>query len=240
MMFITSIIPAFLIASYSFTQTWACGPLPHHLEAREGDAVQFPISKPGDDAPSDPATKGYFINHICINARNATESIDWYKKAFGLRLMFTLQVSEHFSISYMGHSHGGRNGTGYEASDEMVLEKNNREGMLEILNLDYPSWNLPAGIKVPNTFSHIGMVVPNIMDTQSRMQSMGATIIKAVGAPFTIDGPFADSTGFALAGDEISQEEKDLILKTLIPFNAPFLFVADPDGNLIEIQNQDG
>lgn len=238
MLFIASIIPTLLIASCSFTQTWACGPLPHHLEAREGD--EYPISKPGDDTPSNPATKGYFINHLCINARNATETIDWYTQAFGLRLMFTIQVSEHFSISYIGHSHGGRNGTGYQTSDDMVFEKNNREGMIEILSLEFPDWNLPAGIKVPNTFSHIGMVVPNITDTQSRLESMGANIIKAAGAPFSIDGPFADASGFTLAGDEISQDERDLILKTLNPLNSPFIYVADPDGNIVEVQSQDG
>jgi lactoylglutathione lyase len=202
--------------------------------------VEYPWVVPGDDVPSDPGTKGYFINHLCINARNATASIDWYNKAFGLRLIFTLQVSEHFSISYMGHSHGGRNGTGYQTSDEMSFQKNNIEGLIEILSLDFPGWALPAGTKVPNTFSHIGMVVPNITDTQIRLEALGANIIKAADEPFTFEGPFSDATGFGLAGDAISPKEIKTILKTLIPVNSPLMFVADPDGNIIEVQNQEG
>lgn len=240
MYFKFSLVSAMLMTSCCLTQTLACGLPVRRAAASNGSQVEYPWAIPGDDVPSDPATRGYFINHLCINARNATESINWYKKAFGLRLMFTLQVSKHFSISYMGHSHGGRNGTGYQTSDEMVLQKNNIEGLLEIISLDYPGWDLPAGIKMANTFSHIGMVVPNITDTQLRLEAIGANIFKASGEPFTINGPFADATGFTQAGDAISQEEIDVIMKTLVPINTPLLFVADPDGNIIEVQNQEG
>ena len=41
----------------------------------------------------------------------------------------------------MGHSHDGRNGTGYQISDEMHCDKNNIEGLVEILGLDYPDWD---------------------------------------------------------------------------------------------------
>ena len=228
-----------LIAAQWFTQIWACGPLPRRAEAaNEESGVTYPFTVPGDDLPSEPATTGYFINHLCINVRNITESIKWYNKAFGLRLMFTLQVSEHFSISYMGHSHGGRNGTGYQTSEEMIRQKNNIEGLIELVNLDFVNWDLPSGIRVPNTFSHIGMVVPNITDTQARLEAMNANIIKGAGETFTLDGAFADGTGFTQAGDAISQEEIDLIMQTLVPINTPIILVADPDGNVIEVQNQ--
>lgn len=236
MLFKVSFTPVLLMASYYSVGAWACGELPHRPE--NGSAPEYPLQIPGDEAASDPATKGYFINHLCINARNATETINWYTKAFGLRLMFRLQLSEYFSISYMGHSHGGRNGTGYQTSSEMNLQKNNIEGLLEILSLESPRWDLPAGIKVPNTFSHIGIVVPNITATQSRLEALGATILKGYGEPFTLAGPFADASGFNQAGDAISQEEIDVIMKTLGPINASLLFVADPDGNIIEVQNQ--
>ena len=237
----SSLVSALLIATHCFTQIWACGPLPRRAEGTsEQSEMTYPYTVPGDDLPSDPATTGYFINHLCINVRNTTESINWYNKAFGLRLMFTLQASEHFAISYMGHSHGGRNGTGYQTSEEMNRQKNNIEGLIEMLNLDYADWDLPSGIRAPNTFSHIGMVVPNITDTQARLEAMDANIIKGAGETFTLDGAFADGTGFTQAGDAISQEEIDLIMQTLVPINTPLILVADPDGNVIEVQNQEG
>ncbi len=237
-----SLAPALLIAGHFFTQTLACGPLPHQVDgASEGGNVTYPYSDPGDDIASDPATTGYFINHLCINVRNATESINWYTKAFGLRLMFTMHVSEHFSITYMGHSHGGRNGTGYQTSEELNRQKNNIEGLVEFLHLDVPSWDLPAGLVVPNTFSHIGMVVPDIGATQARLEAMGANIYKGYNEPFVLDGPFADAAGLSKASlEEVSQEERDQILQILTPVNAPLIFVADPDGNIIEVQPQVG
>lgn len=42
------------------------------------------------------------------------------------------------------------------------------------------------------------------------------------------------------AGDAISQEEIDTVMKILVPINTPLMFVADPDGNSIEVQNQQG
>jgi lactoylglutathione lyase len=237
MLFLISAVQALVIAASTVPQVLACDPKLLSRQASDSGS-EYPISIPGDDVPSDPATTGYFINHLCINVRNATKTIDWYNRAFGLRLMFRLQVSEHFSISYMGHSHGGRNGTGYQTSEEITRNKNNVEGLLEILSLEYPGWDLPAGIKMPNTFSHIGMVVPNITDTQVRLEAMGANIFKKFGEPFTIEGPFSDATGFTQAGDAISKEEIDTIMETLGPGNTPLMFVADPDGTIIEVQNQ--
>jgi lactoylglutathione lyase len=251
MLFKTSLTQVFLLfAAHLLTQTLACGPLPdaqsHPRNADDGSHSDpgypaYPYSDPGDDTPSDPLTKGYFINHLCINVRNTTESINWYNRAFGLRLMFTMHVSEHFSISYMGHSHGGRNGTGYQTADEINREKNNIEGLIELINIDAPSWNLPAGIDTPNTFSHIGMVVPDVAATQKHLESIGATIYKAWNETFVLDGPFADAAGLKnIPLDEISQDERDMIEKVLGPTNRPLIFVADPDGNIIEVQNQEG
>jgi len=230
----------FVTAAYYISKTLACGQLTVRTSNNTGAVSEYPISIAGDDKPSDPATTGYFINHLCINVRNATASVDWYNKAFGLRRIFGLQVSEHFSLTYMGHSHGGRNGTGYQTSAEITLQKNNIEGLLEMISLEYPGWDLPAGTRVPNTFSHIGIVVPNITDAQRRLEDMGANILKATGAPFTLEGVLGDGTGFGIAGDSITKEEKDTILKTLTPLNKPLMLVADPDGNVIEVQNQEG
>jgi lactoylglutathione lyase len=114
----SSLSPVLLVSAYLLTQSWAYGPLPRRAEGleRRGEAI-YPYADPGDDKSAVFVTTGHFTNHLCINVRNATESINWYNKAFGLRLMFTLHVSEHFSISYMGHSPGGRNGTGYQTND---------------------------------------------------------------------------------------------------------------------------
>ena len=139
----------------------------------------------------------------------------------------------------MAHAHGGKNGTGYQTAEEMNREKNNREGLLELVSLSVPGWNLPASSKVPNTFAHIGMVVPDIEATQRHLQKMGANIVKNFGEPMRLTGAVANATGF---GDlsELGQEEIDLFLKVMNVSNTPLIFVADPDGNLVEVQGQEG
>lgn len=239
MFFKNSLTLAFLTAAHCFTQIWGCSLPTYHTKRNGAGDAEYPWTEPGDETPSDLATTAYSINHLGINVRNATESINWYTKAFGLRLMFTVHLSEHFTISYMGHSSGGRNGTGYQTSAEMNRHKNNMEGLIELISLNYPNWNLPSGITVPNTFSHIGMVVPNATDTYERLKAMDANIIKPPGETFKLEGPFADGTGFTQARDAISQEEIDLIMLSLVPINTPKMLVADPDGNVVEVQDQE-
>ncbi len=140
----------------------------------------------------------------------------------------------------MGHAHGGKNGTGYQTSSEINREKNNAAGLLELLHLDLPGWDLPSGQTVPNTFNHIGMVVPNVTDTQIRLEKMGANIIKAAGEEFSAEDSFATASGFTALKAEISADEQEVMLKTLRVLNRPLLFVADPDGTIIEVQNQEG
>lgn len=234
-----SLGPGLLVAVHYFTQALACGPLPHQAERTDmkGETT-YPYTLAGDGAAPDPVTMGNFINHLCINVRNLTESVDWYNRAFGLRLMFTMQVTEHFSISYMGHSHGGHNGTGYQTSEELNRQKNNIEGLIEFIHVDIPDWNLPSGLKMPNTFSHIGMVVPDIVATQGHLESIGANIKKSHNEPFVLGGFFADGSGLPDDLSVVTQEERVTIEQVLMPVNTPLIFVADPDGNIVEVQPQ--
>lgn len=226
-------------ASVLVHQAAACAHGTRDVAVSPSDAGTFPQSIMGSDDPSDPATRGYFINHLCINFKNATKSIDFYSKTFGMRHIFTLQVTEHFSISHMGHSHGGKNGTGYQTVDELNREKNNAEGYLELISLSVAGWDLPASSRIPNTFGHIGMVVPDVEETQKRLEEIEANIIKKFGEPPTVTGAVPNATSL---GDlsELDQKEIDAILAALTPGNTPLIWVADPDGNLIEIQGQEG
>lgn len=223
-----------LVIFQCLTQTRACAP-PHDYTKR----AEYPWAEPGDDVPSDPATIGYFSNHFSLNVRNMTETVNWYREAFGYRLLFNLHISENFAIAYIGHAHGGRNGSGYQTSQEINLERNNREGLIELVELKHPDWDMPSGLRAPNTFSHIGMVVSNSTVTYEKLKAMGANILKPPGEAFVLEGWFGIGTGFDQAGDFISPEEKDLIMESLLPVNTPTLWVADPDGNVIEVLNQE-
>lgn len=217
----------------------ACVPINGTAPPSNGtDAPEFPYPIIGSDDAADIATTGYYINHLSLNTRNLTASLDFYTGVFGLRHLFTLRVSEHFSIAYLSHQHGGKNGTGYQTTAEMLREKNNAQGLLELVHVDIPDYNLPASTARPNTFGHIGMVVPDMKATQARLEAYpGINIVKNSGEPIPAQGEVANAT--SLGPDELAQlseEEIAFIMAVLQPPNEDFIFVTDPDGNLIEIQ----
>ena len=196
----------------------------------------------GTDEPSDPATTGYFINHFSLNVKNLTASLDFYSGVFGLRHIFTVQASEHLSVAYMGHAQGGRNGTGYQTTEEINREKNNNAGLLEMIYLAIPGReDIPASSDKTNTFGHIGMVVPDIEATQARLESIpSVSIHKRYGEATPSEGPIANANGFPpSAWEQIGAEERKVIEQVLSAINERFIYVEDPDGNIIEIQPQD-
>ncbi|KAF4974807.1 hypothetical protein FZEAL_8331 [Fusarium zealandicum] len=215
-----------------------------HFQPRSASngTIEYPYPELGTDTPADFATTGYFINHLCINVKNLTASVDFYSAAFGLRKIFTFHISPHYSITYMGHSHGGKNGTGYQTVAELNREKNNAEGLIELVHVDVPVNSIDSSGQRPNTFAHIGMVVPDMEATQTRLDSIpDINILKRLGDRIEMQGEIAGATSLtAEAVSQLGAKELELISAVLGPSNEPLIFVADPDGNIIEIQPQEG
>lgn len=88
---------------------------------------------PGTDGPADPATKGYFINHAALHVSDVSRTREWYSTVLGMRHVFTAELSSEYTIMYMAHNQGGRNGTGYQTGAEMLRDKNNMAGMVEFV-----------------------------------------------------------------------------------------------------------
>lgn len=199
----------------------------------------YPWSKLGSDAPSDPETAGYFVNHLSLNVKNVTRSVEFYSNIFGLRHMFTFHVSEHITLTYMGHSHGGKNGTGYQTAEELTRQKNNVEGLMELIHVDVPNKQLPGSAQVTTTFSHLGIVVPDIVATQKRLEAHGARVFKPLGQAVRLEDEITKTTTF---NDifKLDEEEQKLAWAVLEKVNSIVIFVMDPDDNMIEIQPAEG
>ncbi|KAF2095753.1 hypothetical protein NA57DRAFT_59732 [Rhizodiscina lignyota] len=188
----------------------------------------------GDDGPADPETLGYTLNHFGLIANNITAMMDFYGDVLGMRHIFTFHCSKDYDVVYMGYSHGGKNGTGFQTGDELFAEKTNIEGLVEFVVLkDSPTKN-PASTSKTNTFSHIGLVVPDIKKTQARLQQYEVKIIKAVGQDAETPGPVANAYGL---GGDIAKARAALAGIDIIGFKN-FILAEDPDGNLVEIQQQ--
>lgn len=141
----------------------------------------------------------------------------------------------------MGYSHGGKNGTGYQTGEELYNEKTNTEGLLEFIGGPKASQSagIPSSTKRLNTFSHVGLVVPDTKQIEARLKKFGIEILKPVGempVPGTataklLEGAFGLST--------FNEEEQKEALDALVPLGfEKFLVVTDPEGNVVEIQDQ--
>jgi lactoylglutathione lyase len=193
----------------------------------------------GADGPADPETLGFNLNHFSLIVRNLTASMDFYGRVLGMRHIFTANLTPFYSVTYMGHAHGGANGTGYQTGEELLREKNNARGMIEF---QYFADSLDSGnvatTRRANTFSHIGLMVPDLEAAQKRMEKAGVTITKKIG--FSAEGvaSIANACG---AGEFVTdnQEEPAQVLTAIeaTGFNE-LLIIEDPDGNLLEVQQQ--
>lgn len=192
----------------------------------------------GTDGPADPATTGYTMNHFAMIVNDINATRHFYGDILGMRHIFTFQATPDYSITYMGYPSGVKNGTGYQTGEEMLAEKNNREGLVEFLYLNKGNSNefgkVPPTTAARNTFSHVGLVVPDVLQAQQRLNSFGVEIVKGVGKDLSTNAGVAQAYG--LGEDAMEDQVIAQGIKT-IGFEK-FLLVADPDGNLVEIQQQ--
>lgn len=187
----------------------------------------------GTDCPADPATTGYTLNHIALIVNNITATRTFYGDVLGMRHIFTFHASDKYDITYMGYSHGGKNGTGFQTGQQLYDEKTNIEGLMEFLSLR-DATNVTASTARVNTFSHVGLIVPDIVKAQDRMQQYGVKIVKGLGANPQPGDPVSQAYGL---GNDVAEAMAALAGIKQIGFEN-FLLVEDPDGNLVEIQQQ--
>jgi lactoylglutathione lyase len=188
----------------------------------------------GNDGPADLATTGYNLNHFGLIISNATATLHFYGKILGMRHVFTFSASPSYTIIYMGYSQGGKNGSAYQTGEELYRQKTNSEGLLEFIYPHNATTELEASTVRANTFSHVGIVVPDVRKAEARMREFGVEILKGVGVVPAADDPAAKAFGL---GDDIGVAEEALEGVRMIGFS-DFLIVKDPDGNAVEIQEQ--
>ena len=230
-----------LVTSSLLSTIQAC---PGHIAARDvtstGNNSSEDAFKLGDDGPAPPATLGYTLNHFGLLVDDMDAMKHFYGEVLGMRTIFTFQASPEYEIVYMGYSHGGKNGTGYQTGTELFAEKTNVEGLLEMTHFKNgdttdPANELKPSTKKANTFSHVGLVVPDVRQTQARMERYGVKILKGVGDILGYGSEGAEAFGF---GDASKAEANSALEGTASIGFQYFLLLADPDGNLVEIQQQ--
>jgi lactoylglutathione lyase len=188
----------------------------------------------GPDTPADPLTTGYFINHVALNVNNLDKMMEFYIRVFGMRHIFTFNLTPHITFTYMSHSQGGRNGSAYQTTEEILRYKNNNAGHMELVHLNVDKEDLPGSSLKASTMHHIGIIVPDLEATQSRLELYNVTIYKKINEPMPSTGPLSDKFSLGDATN-LSDEEFALLQAVMSEFNRETIFASDPDGNLLEI-----
>ncbi|KAL4865803.1 hypothetical protein BDV12DRAFT_173900 [Aspergillus spectabilis] len=198
------------------------------------------IFKLGDDGPAPPETVGYFINHVGLLTTNLAALKSFYVDILGMRQIFDVQLTAEFTITYLGHSQGGRNGTGFQTGAELNRDKNNLAGLLEIVQFNVSDDTLLGSLNRTNTFGHIGLIVPDIVKAQDYLISKGVEILKPFGEPIKeFTGPVNNAFGIGeYAGVHAAAKQALMDAQGIIGLPL-LLMIADPDGNLVEIQQQE-
>ncbi|KIX04478.1 uncharacterized protein Z518_05348 [Rhinocladiella mackenziei CBS 650.93] len=214
--------------------TQACGPVP--VSNSSYNPFEFPKS-----CDPRPGFTGYGINHFGLIVNDLNATIDFYTQAIGLSLLFifTPEGAPFFKIAYMGHNNDTANtGKPFATCEEFTLQKNDIKGLIEFLYLDNATYTPRASTKVTNTFSHIGLIVPNVTETQEKMKKLKVPILKPLGELPATSGPLANAFGLGkLSTGNFCEEQKEALVQGLIPSGTlQHLMVTDPDGNVIEIQ----
>lgn len=100
-------------------------------------------------------------------------------------------------------------------------------------NLELQNTTNPRKYSTSTTqsFSHFGLVVPDIQAAEARMDAFNVTILKRVGDAVNEDGEIPLAFGMPGSGPET-----DAALTGLADFGFDgFMIIADPDGNVIEV-----
>lgn len=106
------------------------GSLPHiKRQATNG----YPDLTIGSDGPADAATVGFTIGHLALLVNDMAATQRFYGDVLGMRHILTYNSSADYTIMYMGHSQGGKNGTGYQTGPDMFSEVYNMEGLIEFI-----------------------------------------------------------------------------------------------------------
>lgn len=205
------------------------------LETRQDAPPDFMTI--GNDGPADMATLGFSLNHLSLNVRNLTASMDFYGKVLGMRHLFTAQLSKDYSVTYMGHAQGGKNGTGFQTGEELLREKNNAAGMIEFQYFAASKDDdVTASTVRTNTFSHIGLIVPSLEEAQKRFEEMGVTVTKKIGLGAEGIKAVENAWGFGETAGVTDEQREELIEgQKLIGFSE-LIAIEDPDGNILEVQ----
>lgn len=121
------------------------------------------------------------------------------------------------------------------------MRKNEIKGLVELLHLEGATNSPAPTMKKPNTYSHFGLVVPDVKEAEERVATHGGRVIKGAGEELDVtNNELANAYGLGVeAIGGLEEGDLERIVEAFRDVRTGALqsaFVADPDGNLVELQ----
>lgn len=144
--------------------------------------AHFPVSQEASE------TQGYVLNHVALQITSASASLAFYVDFLGMSLVFALNAGP-FMAYYLGYSSETDS-----CPADMMARMGSRSGLLElILSRDQPGSSeedVQGGEGSQKTvrrvrglghgFAHLGIRVPDVVETLKRAARLGWTVHKPV------------------------------------------------------------
>ncbi|KAJ4353421.1 uncharacterized protein N0V89_005150 [Didymosphaeria variabile] len=183
-----------------------------------------------------PAFYGYSINHLSLVTPNLTRALTFYTQALGLQHIFTYNPIPKYHVAYLGHDTAN-----FTSCAEFAQRKNEVKGLIELIHLEGATNHPLPAMKKPNTYSHFGLVVPDVKEAEGRIAAWGGRVIKGAGEETDVtNNELANAYGLGVeAIGSLEEGELEAIVEAFRDVRTGVMqsaFVGDPDGNLIELQ----
>ncbi|KAF1975004.1 hypothetical protein BU23DRAFT_441469, partial [Bimuria novae-zelandiae CBS 107.79] len=182
------------------------------------------------------AFHAYSISHLSLVTSNLTRAIAFYEQGLGLQHIFTYNPIPKYHIAYLGH-----NTANFTSCAEFTQRKNEVKGLVEFIYLEGATNKPLSTMQKPNTYSHFGLVVPDVKVAEERIITLGGKVIKGTGEELDVTNNEL-TNAYELGVEAIGSLQEGELEAIAEAFRDPSTgatassFVADPDGNLIEIQ----
>ncbi|MBS3804115.1 MAG: lactoylglutathione lyase [Oleiphilaceae bacterium] len=130
-----------------------------------------------------PETEGYVFNQTMLRIKDPEQSLDFYTRIMGMRLVRKLDFPEmQFTLYFLGYlderqatmvpsDEGHR--TTFTFGREAMLELTHNWGTEQQADLHYHNGN-----DEPQGFGHIGIAVPDVYQAAERLESLDVEFVK--------------------------------------------------------------
>ena len=138
---------------------------------------------PGLCEQPDEQTRQYLFNHTMLRVKDPVQSLDFYTRVLGMRLLNRLDFEgANFTLYFLGYVDDAEAVEWPAERGARQTQVFNRPGVLELTHNwgteDDPEFSYHDGNAEPQGFGHIAITVPDVYAACERFEQLGVDFVK--------------------------------------------------------------